>query len=96
MKIFFDMEKDGEKKSLIKSIADYSKGGFSFQVPAKEYPLYYENDLLQLKLECADFEVPSETGRIVHITRAEDFNFFGKEAFTIGVQFEKELTAIKQ
>jgi len=96
MKIFFDMEKDGEKKSLIKSIADYSLGGFSFQVPAQEYPLYYENDILQLKPECADFEVPSEIGRIVHITRAEDFNFFGKEAITIGVQFEKELAAIKQ
>jgi hypothetical protein len=89
MKIFFDMVKESEKRSLIKSISDYSKGGFSFQVPAQEYPMYYENDLLQLKPECADFDVPCETGRIVHITRSEDFNFFGKEAFTIGVKFEK-------
>ncbi len=87
-KIFFDMIKDGVKKSMIKEIFDYSKGGFSFQVPANEYPMYYEKDLLQLKPECADFEVPCETGRIVHITRSNDFNFFGKEAFTIGVQFE--------
>lgn len=90
MKVSFDIVKDEKKKSMIKSISNFSKGGFSFLVPSAEYPMYYENDILQLKPECSDFDIPSNGGRIIHITRQEDFNFFGKEAFTIGVEYQPE------
>lgn len=75
------------KKSLIKRVLNHSSKGFCFQVQTAEYPMYYEDDLIALKPECCEMEVPTKRGRIVHITRETDFHFFGKGSFIVGVEF---------